>query len=145
MRKASDCVPRAGLEELTNGDCMHSGCDIRASQPSRVQVNVKVQALRLEYKSGWLDFFRTGTRTRRLALDSFTVEIAAESASSDLPTLIEKIKSSLDIVPSLRGDSEISDTSASGGCAPSTYVAVRDDDCSPDARRTGAPALDVWV
>jgi len=145
MRKASDFVPRADLEELTNRNCMHSACDVRASQPSQVQVNVNVQALRLEYKSGWLDFFRTGPRTRRLALDSFTVEIAGESASSDLPTLIEKIKSSLDIAPSLRVDSEVSDTSGAGRCAPSTYVAVRDDDRSPDACRTGAPALDVWA
>jgi hypothetical protein len=144
MRKASDRVRHAGLEELTDGSHVRSACDVCAQQPFQVQVNVNVQALRLEYKSGWFDFFRTEPRTRRLALDRFTVEIAAETTSSDVPALIEKITSWLDIVPPRHLGTEISETAVSGHRAPSAYAAVCDDDPSSVSRRTGA-ALDIWV
>jgi hypothetical protein len=88
-------------------------------------MSVNVQALRLEYKSGWRDFFRSEPRMGRAALDRFTIEVAADAASSDVSELIEGIAALSDIVPS--------------------HYKVRDDDGSSESGKPDSPALDIWV
>lgn len=143
MSKASDPLRRASFKGSTEGTYVRRACHGRADQSS--QVIVDVQVLRLEYRSGWFDFFRTEPSIRRVALDRFTVQIAADNAGSDVPALIEKTTSLLDILPSHHFGSEVGDIIASGHRAPFAYVAVCDEDGSPDSRRTDAPALDIWA
>lgn len=143
MRKASESVRRARAEELADRGCVHTACDVPANRTAQVRINVNVQALRLEYKPGWFDFFRSEPGMRCLARDRFTVAIAADAHSSDVLSLIEKISSLF--VPTHHFSNEASDAPASVQCTPSTYATVCDDDSAPDSRRTGAPALDIWV
>jgi hypothetical protein len=143
-RKASDRGRRARGEELVDRGCVPTANDVPANRPPQVQINVNVQVLRLECKSGWFEFFRREPRMHRLERDRF-VEIAADARSSDVPALIEKVMSLLDVVPPHHIGSEANDTAAFGHRGPSAYAAVCDDDPSPDSRGTGAPALDIWV
>lgn len=144
-RNAPNRVRRAGAEEIVDRSCVPCACDLPAHRRSQVQVNVNVQILRAEYKSGLFDFLCNGARMRRLALDRFTVEIAADAPRGDVPAFIEGITALSNILPCHLFASEVSDTAASGQRAPSPYVAVCDDDRSSDSRGTGSPALDIWV
>jgi hypothetical protein len=122
---------------------MRTACDAPANRPPQVRINVNVQALRLEYKQGWFDFFRSEPEVRRLERDRFSVEMAADAHGTDVVSLMEKISSLL--VPAHHFGGEASDAAASVPRTPPTYATVSDDGSATDSRRCGAPALDIWV
>jgi hypothetical protein len=145
-RKALERIRRARAEELIDWGCVHPACDVSGDQPSqvRININVKVQALEVEYKPGLFDFFRDGPRMRRTAVDRFTIEIAADASSSNIPALIEGIRGLSDIVQSYHVG-EVSDSASFGPRALSAYVDARDDDRSVESRSPGPRSLDIWV
>jgi hypothetical protein len=143
-RKAPERIRRARAEELIDWGCVRPACDVPGGQPSQVRINVNVQALRVEYQPGLLDFFRDGPRMRRTAFDRFTMEIAGDASSGNIPALIEGITGLSDTVQSYHVG-EVSDSAASGPRALSTYVDAWDVDRSVESGSPGPRSLDIWV
>ena len=143
-RKALERIRHATAEELIDWGCVRPACDVPGGQPSQVRINVNVQALSVEYKPGLFDFFRDGPRMRRTAFDRFTIEIAADASSNNIPALIEGITGLSDTVQSYHVG-EVNDSAASGPRALSAYIDARDDDRSVESGSPGPRFLDIWV
>lgn len=141
-REVPNRIRPGRAEQLADLGCMRAACEGLGHQPSQVRINVNVQALRVEYRSSWFDFFRNEPRTRRTAVDHVTVEISAD-ASDDVPALIERITGLSNIVPSYHVGEVNDDTSVHR--VPSAYLDVSDDDRLLESRRAGSQALDIWV
>jgi hypothetical protein len=99
-RKVLDCVRRERAEDA--GECSYvvPTCDASINQASQVRINVNARALSLEYEPGFFDFLFNRARMRRVALDRFTVEIAAEAPAGAVPGLVDEMSALSEIIQS---------------------------------------------
>jgi hypothetical protein len=141
--KVLDRARREPAEELVDWGCA-SAAYAPVNQSSHVLIKVNVQALRLEYKSGLFNLFRNEARVDRLAVDRFSVEIAANAPSGDISKLIETITPLADTVRSYCFG-EVLDAASSGHSVPPARINVSDYDRSLESRNTGSNPLDIWV
>ena len=75
-------------------------CDASINQAPQVRINVNARALTLAYEPGFLDFLFNRARMRRVALNRFTVEIAAEAPADSVPGLVDEMSALSEIIQS---------------------------------------------